>query len=386
MIGYIPLIPINKCFFNRVCSSLVLCVPRKANSVDPSLLETLRKQVESCLTFQMKYSKDCVRLSSLIFDKTKQSLSSNTLRRFWGFEKSSFSASYATLEFLQRFVQCCQASKSYSDQALFVLDFFEPLHFQDIGADDKTFQASCRKIALYLKSNPLVFQEVMIPLAQSALGRKYFYELFPDYSWLKQGLDLGYHHYLAHSVSKNDLLFGHAILFFSAYLKSDQLVMKDAFIAIHSIWNDLEGEVHPFVAGRVYFTFIMMSDADNLLSILEADRDYEKKLPRNAVGAFKEFPGFHYFVADALYQKALLQDLFFFTNIALNEFPVFHEFEWKGYYDQLRVFHAFALSGLKKKKEALNLLRSVKTSDFYFISKEYYTQIYHQVKQQMMGV
>ena len=359
---------------------------RKRNVISPGEWNRLKQEVESCLDSPILYSKDCIRLSQLIFETTRSIISPNTLRRFWGFEYSAFFPSYSTVEILELFISLSRKNKVHSDQALFVLDFFEPLHFQDIGIDDKTFQASCRKIALFLKSNPHVFQEVMIPLAQSALGRKYFYELFPDYSWLNQGLDLGYHHYLAHSVSKNDLLFGHAILFFSAYLKSDRLVMEDAFLAIHRIWNDLKGEVHPFVAGRVYFTFIMMSDADNLSSILEAAREYEKKLSRNAVGEFKEFPGFHYFVADALYQKALLQDLFFFTNIALNEFPVFHEFEWKGYYDQLRVFHAFALSGLKKKKEALNLLRSVKTSDYYFISKEYYTQIYHQVKQQMMGV
>lgn len=267
-------------------------MPRKANCVDPGIREALKKQVESCLTFQMKYSKDCVRLSSVIFDKTKQSLSSNTLRRFWGFEKSSFSASYATVEILHRFVQCCEANKLYSDQALFVLDFFEPLHFQEIGADDKTFQASCRKIALFLKSNPLVFQEVMIPLAQSALGRKYFYELFPDYSWLNHGLDLGYYHYLSHSVSKNDLLFGHAILFFSAYLKNDSLVMEEKYLAIQTIWNTHKGEVHPFVAGRVYFTFILMSDKDNLASILDAARDYQKSCHAILSESLKSFLDF----------------------------------------------------------------------------------------------
>ncbi len=358
---------------------------RKRNVISPGDWNRLKQEVESCLDSPILYSKDCIRLSQLIFETTRSIISPNTLRRFWGFEYSAFFPSYSTVEILELFVSLSRKNKVHSDQALFVLDFFEPLHFQEIGADDKTFQASCRKIALFLKSNPLVFQEVMIPLAQSALGRKYFYELFPDYSWLNHGLDLGYYHYLSHSVSKNDLLFGHAILFFSAYLKNDSLVMEEKYLAIQTIWNTHKGEVHPFVAGRVYFTFILMSDKDNLASILDAARDYQKKLPRHSVGEFKEFPGFHYFVADALYQKGLIKDLFFFTSIALNEFLVFQEFEWKGYYDQLKVFHAFALSGLKKKREALNIFQKVKTSDYYFISREYYLNIYHQVKLRLMG-
>ncbi len=343
--------------------------------VNDEELSTLKREIEARLDFKIQFSKDCLKLSEMIYQVTKSYISASTIRRIWGFEKSDFSLSYGTMDILRGFLQMQVSDVSgRSDLGDFVLDFFRPLHFENISLDDKVFQASCRRIALLLRKDQLLFDAVYEQLAQADEGRKFYYELFPDYEFLSRGQDKGYEAYLNYSTTKSDIIFAHCILFFAAHLKGDNVKMIYHAELAADLFDD-SVNLHPFVLGRFYFTQII-ADLNN-------SRDYwvreaiivESKIERNSRGAFTEFPGFHYFVCDALRIVGLWEELLLFSSTALDEFPRYSEFEWKGYYQQIEMFKAMALFFKGDRVVAQKIIKRINPDKFYFISKIYFTDI-----------
>lgn len=101
-----------------------------------------------------------------------------------------------------------------------------------------------------------MFDEVKGILAKSELGRKFFYELVPDYDWLMKGLLDGYRDYLQFSTSRNDRLFGLSIFFYHAYLTNNKSLMINYAAEIRETWERESGDVHPFVLGRCFFAIL----------------------------------------------------------------------------------------------------------------------------------
>ena len=356
---------------------------RKRNMVSDEELSTLKREIEARLDFKIQFSKDCLKLSEMIYQVTKSYISASTIRRIWGFEKSDFSLSYGTMDILRGFLQMQLSNVSgRSELADFVLDFFKPLHFENISQDDKAFQASCRRIALLLRKDQLLFDAVYEQLAQADEGRKFYYELFPDYEILSRGQDKGYEAYLNYSTTKSDKIFAHCILFFAAHLKGDNVKMIYHAELAADLFDD-SVNLHPFVLGRFYFTQII-ADLNN-------SRDYwikeaivtESEIERNVHGSFTEFPGFHYFVCDALRIAGLWEELLLLSSVAIDEFPRYSEFEWKGYYQQMEMFQAMALFYKGNREVALKLIKRINPDKFYFISKEYFTGILNDFKSNM---
>jgi hypothetical protein len=350
---------------------------RKRNMVNDEELSTLKREIEARLDFKIKFSKDCLKLSEMIYQVTKSYISASTIRRIWGFEKSDFSLSYGTMDILRGFLQMQVSNVSgRSELADFVLDFFKPLHFENISQDDKAFQASCRRIALLLRKDQLLFDAVYEQLAQVDEGRKFYYELFPDYEFLSCGQDKGYEAYLNYSTTKSDKIFAHCILFFAAHLKGDDVKMIYHAELAAELFDD-SVNLHPFVLGRFYFTQIV-ANLNNARGywVLDAKK-VEIEVCRNVQGFFREFPGFHYFVCDALRIAELWEDLLFFSSVALTEFPRFSEFEWKGYYQQLEMFNSIALYNKKEHAQALRIVKNISPKSFYFISSGYFEGIFN---------
>ncbi|MEN9964475.1 MAG: hypothetical protein RL582_1570 [Bacteroidota bacterium] len=350
---------------------------RKRNKVSVEELKSLRKEIEERIDFKIQFSKDCFRLAELIYRVTKSYISASTVRRIWGFEKSDFSFSYSTMDILRSFLETYRSlTASNHTMADFVLEFFQPLHFENISPDDKTFQASCRRIALLLRNDQSLFDAVYERLAQTDEGRQFYFELFPDYEFLLRGQSKGYEAYLNYSTTKSDKIFAHCILFFAAYLNGDNVKMIYHAELAADLFDD-SVNLHPFVLGRFYFTQIV-ANLNNARGywVLDAKK-VEIEVCRNVQGFFREFPGFHYFVCDALRIAELWEDLLFFSSVALTEFPRFSEFEWKGYYQQLEMFNSIALYNKNEQAIALRMMKNIAPNSFYFISSGYFEGIFN---------
>ena len=349
---------------------------RKRNSVSEVELSKLKHDIQSRISFEIQFSKDCLKLSELIYQETKSYISASTVRRIWGFEKSDFSLSYSTMDILRNFARVqAVPNHNWSEKAKFILDFFNPLHFEEIDENDKSFQASCRRVAMLLRNDRDLFEEVSAELASNYIGRKFYFELFPDYEFLKSGQDRGFEAYLIHSKSVQDKVYGHSILFFAAYLNKQKEKMQLHYRATKNVLSELSA-IHPFVLGRYFFMQILGSEGVERSEWINEAIRFEGKISRSEIVGFKEFPGFHYFVCDACRIVKDWKNLEYMSIKALSDFPRYPEFEWKGYYQQLELFHGISLFQNDKKAEAKSLLKNISPEGFYFISDNYFREIF----------
>ena len=186
---------------------------RKPNPITQKEIVDLRRQIEKTNGNSIRNPVDCKDLVLKISKATGKYISESTLKRFLGFHDSGFAPSYDTIKILKEFVSLSKQKKTESSVSMenFVLDFFNPLHFENIKKEDKGFQAACRSIALLLRNNKSLFEKVMSPLAQSKMGRVFYYELFPDYEILSSFQYKGYEAYLENEKSYEGKMFANCL-------------------------------------------------------------------------------------------------------------------------------------------------------------------------------
>lgn len=354
---------------------------RKKNVISKLEIASLQKEIKSNCIIQIENAIDCKNLSNHILLTTGKYLSFSTLKRFFGFNKSEFSLSYDTIKILKEYIALCTNQKQVS-VAQIVIDFYTPKHFKEISKSDQSFQAASRTMALLLKENKNLFEESMLPLAQSKIGRVFYFELFPDYEILSEFQYKGYELYLKYENSQEGKLFACCVLLLKYFFDGDNKMMNFYHHKVLLQFKKTK-ELHPFILGRYYQVQLIHSFLfypKMISKIITEIYKVEKLQPRNAKELFREFPGFHYFVCDGLWHAEEYEHLFKISEIAMAEYEKYEEFIWKGYYDQLHLYQALALTKLGKAKEASSKIKKIQPDSFYFISKKYFTELFEVLK------
>jgi hypothetical protein len=358
---------------------------RKKNSISKLEIATIQNDIKTKCIFVVENAIDCKSLSNHILLTTGKYLSFSTLKRFFGFNKSDFSPSYDTIKILKEYITLCTKQKQVS-VAQIVIDFYTPKHFKEISKSDQSFQAASRTMALLLRENKNLFEETMLPLAQSKFGRAFYFELFPDYEILSAFQYKGYEHYLKFEETHEGKLFANCVLFLKYFFDNDHKMMT-FYLNKASIEYKKTNQFHPFVWGRYYQINLIYSFHFNkkmISKIIDEMYKSEKVQSRNEKGMFREFPGFHYFVCDGLWHAEEYKHLLKISEIALTEYEKHEEFIWKGYYDHLQIYHGLALSKFGKTKEASTKIKKIQPESFYFISKKYFTELFEVLKQKQV--
>ena len=351
---------------------------RKPNPISKEEISTIISTIKSKGEITIQHAVDCKKLSFHVFNVTGEYISATTLKRFFGFSKSVFSPSYDTINILKQYAAHFNKKTKSKSLADFIINFFEPLHFEKINKEDKTFHAACRNIAIQLKNDLPLLEQVLEPLAKNEYGRRFYFDLFPDYEILNTIQYKGYEKYLLHEKSYEGKMFANCMLFLSSYFDNNEKSMKIKWETITSLF-DKNKKLHPFVLGRYYQTQLIANFLFNKNNIINITKDIfkiETKMPRNETGLFKEFPGFHYFACDGFWQIKAYEELLQLSTIALQDFKKYEEFVWKGYYGQLYLYRGLALINLNRKNEAKKLLKNIKPEQFYFPTKKYFDSLF----------
>lgn len=354
---------------------------RKKNIVPQSEITSLQNEIKSICTFSIENAIDCKNLSNQIFSATGKYISFSTLKRFFGFNQSDFSPSYDTINILKEYIAISTQQKKVS-VAQVIIDFYDPKHFKEISKSDQSFQAASRTMAMLLRENKNLFEESMSTLAQSKIGRAFYFELFPDYEILSSFQYKGYEHYLKYEDTHEGKLFANCVLFLKYFFDNDEKMMtfyhNKALVEFKK-----STQIHPFVLGRYFQVNLMYNFHFNkkmVSKIIDEMYKSEKLQSRNAKELFREFPGFHYFVCDGLWHAEEYEHLLKISEIAITEYEKHEEFIWKGYYDHLQIYHGLALSKLGKTIEASTKIKKIQPESFYFISRKYFMELFEVLK------
>ena len=352
---------------------------RKPNPISKEEINSIIDTIKTHGEIAICNAVDCKKLSFHVFNVTGDYISATTLKRFFGFTKTEFSPSYDTIKILKQYAGHCNSKSKNSSVANFILNFFEPLHFEKINKDDKTFHAACRAIALQLKNDLPLLEQVMEPLAKNENGRRFYFDLFPDYELISTIQYKGYENYLLHEKSYEGKIFANCVLFLKEFFNDDVNGMKNKWGTTSNLFDKAK-KLHPFVLGRYYQVQLIASHQFNKPNVKKITEDIfktETKMPRNETGLFKEFPGFHYFACDGFWHINAYEELLKLSSIALTDFKKHNEFIWKGSYGQLYLYRGLALVNMGRKTEAKKLLKYIKPDNFYFPTKKYFDTLYN---------
>ena len=355
---------------------------RKPNILSQSDLSRLKQEVVRRAGFTLLNPVDCERLSDAIIRRTKNYLSPSTLKRFWGFHTSGFNPSYQTLDILAvycgydgwtSFVSPKVQKLHVTDEELyFFKSIFNIKDYYNIQDHDETMQLVSRRIAERLRADPKAFEEILPELAKNTLAQIFYFEHFPDYDNLVSFQYKGYIEYLKNKVSPDAQIFGNCLLFFRAFLLNDSDLMRKYFNILLKI--EMPVDLHPMPMGRYYQCIILYThfvEKSSLDKLLKQIFQLESKIP--AIGLhFKNFPGFHYFVADSLVLTGHYKEAMLLIDKASERYKIYKEFVWKGYYRQFQLMYAECYYALKKPKKAQSLLLKINPDNFYFISRNYF--------------
>lgn len=356
---------------------------RKPNPVPDQLLQKLRDEIRKCSGLAIQNPVECEQLSDLILRKTKFYLSPSTLKRLMGFYKNNFFPSYQTLNITclycgydgwQEFINPNKTKTRITTEEL---EFFKKIFFkQDYyipSEHDEAMQTVTRRIAERLREDPKVFESLVPELAKNPLVQIFYFEHFPDYDNLVSFHYKGYMEYLKYKKTSEAQIFGNCLLFFRAFLMQDKSLMHHYYQILTAL--EIPDTIHPMPLGRYYQCAILYRhfiEKKSISHLLKQVWALEKKVPRMGLH-FKNFPGFHYFVADALILSGYYQEAIKLIEKASKEYKIYREFVWKGYYRHFQLMLAEAHFALGKIENAKNLIRKINPEKFYFISKMYFT-------------
>lgn len=348
-------------------------MPRKPSKVSEEQKSLLASRLIKATGVVIETNRDCVRLASEIEEATNKRVSPSTLRRFFNLEFSPFNMSSYTIEVIEEYVLIRESVLTGNNELKnFILEIFSPHHYEDVSTLDTSMHAVYRKIAIILRLNEPLFLMVMEDLAKSRTGRNFYYELFPDYETLTMFQYKGYECYLRHSRSQNDIVFALSLLIKSANDRNDNYELNSYLNTLKSMEVDPKN-LHPFVLGRYLSTLIRFttSAAEKRFVLREVEARIQGCQPDKKI-VFGQFPGFHYFVADALIDAGEVNLLKRVLKDAEMRYPRMREFEWKGYYDQFELFQAWYCFLRGNHRKAESILAGVNPNKFYFISSTYF--------------
>jgi len=360
---------------------------RKTNPITQQEIDIIKSIIKNNGKIPIENPVDCKALSYHIYAITDKTISESTIKRFFGFHVSNFSPSYDTIRILREYISKTIENTTPDNNQIekLVIDFFNPHHFENIDKGDKGFHASCRKIALHIRSNPVLFEKIMEPLAKSETGRAFYYELFPDYEILSAFQYKGYEIYLQNEESYEGKLFAHCLLFMKYFFDENFVLLKQKWLLILKLY-DKNSTLHPFVLGRYYQVYLIGTyyfKKKEIANVINEVFLVEKKQPRDRQHLFWDFPGFHYYVCDALWYIDEYESLLKLSEIALKEFKKSKEFIWKGYYDHLYLYNSLALVNIGKAAEARKNIKYINPENFYFITKAYFEKLYDELQKRL---
>ncbi len=359
---------------------------RIRNSISPETIEDIKNQILRNSHIPIQFPKDCEALSKHMYQVTGKTISASTLKRFLGFHKSAFAPAYDTIRICEEFLNIENNKQSSIQQTTdLIVAFFNPLHFKKIDKADVSLQATCRSMAIHIRTNAFLFEKAMGPIAESEFGRAFYYELFPDYDRLVDFQYKGFIKYLEHEKGYEGKMYGNSILFLKHFWVKDWDSLEKSWKLILKTYNPSK-KIHPLVLGRYYQVSLIGSkffDPKETPSILKEIFMVEKTMPRDKTGMFLDFPGFHYNTCDGLRYTEHYDELYQLSDIALSDFKQTDEFKWKGFYDHLYMFKALALLKMGKKEESKKLVSLINPKQFYFTCKEYYERLLNEIKKEL---
>jgi hypothetical protein len=355
------------------------------NKLHDNSLNLLKHEIERVFGRPVISYRECLLLSEEIYEKTSFKISHNTLRRFFGLVKAEYRPSSSTIDILTNYCgfksldelirKRAAAAQEYDrrpvqDFVNFIIKVFKHTPVKQLH--DPTFSELVKYTIMFLQDYPAYMADFQKEIAKTKNGQDYYFEQFVNIDWLNSYFAEGIHHYLREKKNDSAQIYGHALLCIRAWLTDRPGDLKLHFEEITRY--TLSPGMHPFIQGLYYAALILYADEVGMnISKIFWDAQQTHASISFLHEEFKCFPWFEYICGMALVLTQHFIESLYFLDIVEdcgNKQPDVFD---KGFYETLLLLKSFALLKTGDCEEAKRLYQSVRTSQFYFLSKKFDT-------------
>jgi len=345
--------------------------------------QLLINEVQRRFGRKLNSSFECVQLSEHINKYTGDSVSPQTLRRFFGFIEDNTKPSSYTIAILLKY--CNRNSlkelttleeKTTSDQIPFsTLYAIKEFYNIELTPEfDFNFQKACGNIAKLILSTPNLLNELSGFLCTNPVSQVFFFERHPYIDGLCSEYADFIRLYIKEKNTIESKLFGNCLIHIGLVLSRRDNEADEVLKVINSI--EVDAGIHPFVQARKIMANLLSSKNRNDVSAIkrwtEKAFQLERKQERYPVkGAY--FPFYQFILADAfnligLYVESL--EMLYIANTEYKRDPMGPIED--GYYDAMNLLKANALFHTGNQKDCKQLLSEINNEELVFSSKKYF--------------
>jgi hypothetical protein len=291
--------------------------------------ENLKEEIEQVFGKKVSNRPDCEALSLAIYEKSKKTISYNTLRRFFNLagEKNTTSLSNSTLDILARYCEYECYAEFITDKSskknlsliynlqleiqqkeAFTIEYIESclhqfdsdehvfnlmnsiVHFtfqrgdvnflKDVFKIKRVFNGDhylntnlyflIQKIGIHIRNHLEISEELWEKWATNPIARFYYFELFVDMDFLMINHYKAIEFYHKNSNQPQDLLFSNSILAWRNLILEDFEAANKNISKIKTF--DLHADIHPITVARAYNVLLLnefLQEGKNSDALLE---------------------------------------------------------------------------------------------------------------------
>lgn len=396
-------------------------------------IEKFQLSVESVFGKRIVNRPDCEELSIAIYNKTKQLINYNTLRRFFGLagKKNNSNVSKSSLDILaiycdfQSYFDFCtqlgaidSLGKLYKLQLVVIqqksftitviekylsqlnknehlyslMNFIVLLAFNrgDVAFLKQIFKIKrvfngdyyfvahlyflIQTIGVQVQNHPQFSKELWKSWANEKQARFFYFELFVDMNNLVNSHYIGIEYYLKHTTKHQDLIFAHSLLAWRFLMLNDIKKAKKEISKIENI--PLKGPIHPIPIARLFNCKLMIEYLEagavstNLLNDIS---NYQNQFSNNTR------PFFEHFISEGLAITKCIDLALNFIQEANKKVQLNQYFYLNGSSERLKIIEAYCLMKHGNKKQSNELIKKINLEDLDSFSKEYDSIFYYAI-------
>jgi len=359
-------------------------MPRKPTKVNESSILLLKQFVQkkaglSCTTFA-----EIQQLQYKIKKSVHESLSIQTLNRFFGLIKNDFKPSVATLDILARYVHFNSFSEfellqvaarsedeEHNSTLSLVTSLFSMLEYN--GKIEKGVLRIVRNIHVMLQKDLSLAKEIYPFMASHEFGRKYFYEQFVHMDALNKHYGEGLNYFLIHCKERESCFFAYTLLCLRHFLSGQQQPFQHYLEKVQAYALDEIKTFSPALIGRYYATLLLNNDSiENYSRIVEEAMDV-LTAATSATTENETYPA-ELAIAEVLIIKEQFElAATVLSNRKYGKIEHDSTFEnWQTQYELLQLYAGFAAGQINLQK-ASALLLELQSRTVSFFVRDYYS-------------
>jgi hypothetical protein len=277
-----------------------------------NFLSSLKKELENSFGRKIVSSRDCIEMVEDIYQKTGDTVNSNTLRRFFGLVKADYPPSSSTLTILSKY---CGFNSMQEVEQLTITD--EPeinvnkeevlrymvslfKHTQALSNQENAFYPLVEQTIVFLERNPSLIDKFQREIAKTATGQYYYYEKLPNIDRLNGYYGDGLRHYLIAKKTDEGKIFAHSMQIMRYWLikNKEQLMTHMSEIADITPTSYCPDHIlGRLIAAKLYHASVK---GEPIERILAESKRYHAGIIADREDSSFSFPDFELIICEAL--------------------------------------------------------------------------------------